>query len=317
MKKCYSEKEWQTCNWKKVLTVKHNYTGPEFSWVAMTDLLWGRCFVVSKGAQLVFGMSFQTVLMRFAKQNGKNSASEVEGASIQTLGEHFTQIPMPEFQNLGGFWIFLKSGEGVVVPPMTMVGHVNAGLLEHPPASHADLANVTPGDFLEPWLCLSWYLVLFYFPPMVLKLLLNLCHIAVYLIPIVGSMKDFPVLTREQLENFDFGAMDETMKLYSGEQFSKALRKLSSARSMVKHLQQNLVKAEVPPSTCDDHDSESKQAKPVAPVPAEGDESTRVEDVAEQERIQDQFLILEGKDMLRQLQVILDLATEKTSVTWF
>lgn len=112
---------------------------------------------MSQGAQLIFGMALQTLLMSFSKKNKKSKASEVEGATIKTLVDHFTQISLEEFQDLGGFWIYLREGEGVVVPPMTIIGHVNPGLLEHPPGPGEDLANVTSGDFLEPWLWLYWY----------------------------------------------------------------------------------------------------------------------------------------------------------------
>eukprot|EP00435_Cladocopium_sp_Y103_P037798 s1271_g10.t1 len=148
VKKLYSKEEWESCNWRKVLATRNAYSGPDWTNVCTTEMGWGRCYYVNDGEQLIFGMSLQTLLMSFCKEHGKGVPTDVDGADIETLGEYFAELPVKDLVNLGGFYIHLKKGQGIVIPPLYMVGFVNSFQLRHPPTgemAEETVANAKSG----------------------------------------------------------------------------------------------------------------------------------------------------------------------------
>ena len=137
MKKCYSEEEWLHCNWRRVLGVRNNYTGPGFSGVSLTDMCWGRCYFINQGEQLIFGLPAATLLMSYCQQNQKNAVEDIPGADIEELGKHMTSLPYAKLMELGGFFLYARAGQGVCVPPMYMIGNVNAYHLAQPLSGEA------------------------------------------------------------------------------------------------------------------------------------------------------------------------------------
>lgn len=126
------------------------------------------------------------------------------------------------------------------------------------------------------------------------------------------------MLTRDQLLHFDCDTLSTVAALCKGE-YHKIGRRLKSSESMIKHLQQTMVKSEHP------HDEETSnqskktrtdQAEPVE-VETQNDkthgkktEAQLLQEMHDQEiAVQTEFLATEGKDMLKRLQLLLDLAS--------
>ena len=66
---------------------------------------------------------------------------------------------MDEFQELGGSYIYLKSGQGVVIPPLRMIGQLNAFNLENCPSEGESEINADILDSrLSQHVGLSWSL---------------------------------------------------------------------------------------------------------------------------------------------------------------
>eukprot|EP00438_Fugacium_kawagutii_P009642 Skav214991 [mRNA] locus=scaffold508:451724:454658:+ [translate_table: standard] len=154
--------------------------------------------------------------------------------------------------------------------------------------------------------------------------------------------EDFPILTKEQLVDFDFDTMSLVMGLCEQPKFVKILRKLKSGMAMIKHLQNLLVKSETQTQT--DHqknEADKNEAQPVdvgqtagheERVPPESrtaEENKSADDEAEKTGNDDAqktgdddaekasgddlalaFLQSEGKAVLQELQHLVDFASE-------
>ena len=145
IKKLYSKEDWESCNWRRVLATRKAYSGPDWTQVGVTERGWGGCYYVNDGEQLLFGVSLQTLLMSFSKSHGKGSPVDVDGADIEMLGDYFSELPVQDLVGMGGFYIHLKKGQGIVIPPLYIVGFVNSFQLRHPPmgeAAEETVANV-------------------------------------------------------------------------------------------------------------------------------------------------------------------------------
>ena len=149
VKRLYSEEEWTTCNWRKILAVRNSYSGSEYSIACISDLGWGRGIFMNNGETFIFGLPLQTLLMSFCKAHGKSNIEDIPEANLASLGDFFSKIPCQVFMEMGGFHMYARKGQGIVIPPMFMVGFINAFLFDNP--FTAEMAGVTPGDILVPW----------------------------------------------------------------------------------------------------------------------------------------------------------------------
>lgn len=147
IKKLYSKEEWESCNWRKVLATRNAYSGPDWTQVGVSELGWGRCYYVNDGEQLIFGASVQTLLMSFCKSHGKGLPTDVDGADIEMLGDYFSELPVKELVDMCGFYMHLKKGQGIVIPPLYIVGFVNSFQLRNPPTG--EIAEETVANVLD------------------------------------------------------------------------------------------------------------------------------------------------------------------------
>lgn len=66
-----------------------------------------------------------------AKHTGLTTSS-IPG--ISELAGFFVSITIDEFKEMGGSYIYLKAGQGILIPPLYMVGTLGAFHLEHGPS---------------------------------------------------------------------------------------------------------------------------------------------------------------------------------------
>ena len=130
-----------------MLRPRHQYSGPTYEWVGCTEHGWGRCTMVLSGERLVCGLPLQTCLMSLADQK-KIPMSSVK--DIQDVASHFVDIPYEKFMELGGSYIYLRAGQGVVIPPLYMVGHLNGLNLEFCPTTDT-VSDGLAADVVEPF----------------------------------------------------------------------------------------------------------------------------------------------------------------------
>ena len=149
VKRLYTEEEWNTCNWRKILATRNSYSGSEYSIACISDLSWGRAMFMNNGETFIFGLPLQTLLMSFCKTHEKSNVQDIPEADLASLGDFFSKIPIPAFMEMGGFYMYARKGQGIVIPPMFMVGFINAFLFDNPP--NPEMAGITPGDILVPW----------------------------------------------------------------------------------------------------------------------------------------------------------------------
>ena len=74
--------------------------------------------------------------------------------------------------------------------------------------------------------------------------------------------QEFPVLGREHVTSFDIETMTELMEM-CGENYHKVHKKWKSGLSMIKHLQQDIVKSEQIPQGSVQRDHDETNAQPV------------------------------------------------------
>lgn len=129
----------------KRLSPKNHYTGPDYKWIGLPELCWARCTFVNAGQFLMYGMPLQACLMLMCQKHKLSDASKIE--NIHDVANFLVDLPMESLLHNGGFYIYLRSGEGVVVPPMYMIVQVNAGLLEDGPP----LRGRATAEFVETW----------------------------------------------------------------------------------------------------------------------------------------------------------------------
>lgn len=103
--------------------------------------------MVLSGERLVCGLPLQTCLMSLADQK-KIPVSSVK--DIEDVANHFVEIPHEKFIELGGSYIYLRAGQGVVIPPLHMIGHLNGLNLEFCPTDYK-LSDSLAADIVEPF----------------------------------------------------------------------------------------------------------------------------------------------------------------------
>ena len=144
IKKMFKDKEWVGGPILKMLRMRNQYAGPGFHWVGMTEHGWGKCVFVNNGDRFVFGMPMSTCLASMA------AATKGQVPDISALAEHFVALSPEQIISLGGFYIYLRQGQGVVIPPAYMVGMLGAFNMSSVPIDDTDLI---PSDVTEPRLC--------------------------------------------------------------------------------------------------------------------------------------------------------------------
>lgn len=91
--------------------------------------------------------------MSFAKKFGKSRPIDVPGSDLCMLAEHLHQIPVGELVKMGGFYMYAKEGQGIILPPLHLVAFVNPFQLNNPPCG--EVAGETVAHVLESRLCFS------------------------------------------------------------------------------------------------------------------------------------------------------------------
>lgn len=105
--------------YKSYFEGKNQYTGPEYTWCGMAKLLWGKCEFVLRGERLTCGIPlsfFDDVLDN--------------GGSMGECVEKFKPMTREDIVDAGGFWAYLRAGQGIIIPPGYWIIHVNLGSLE-------------------------------------------------------------------------------------------------------------------------------------------------------------------------------------------
>ena len=150
--------------------------------------------------------------------------------------------------------------------------------------------------------------------------------------------EEFPVLSREHVISFDIETMTTLMEM-CGEAYHKVHKKWKSGLSMVKHLQQDIVKSEQDPHGSEQPGSGETIAEPVGVETREGHEdhtakldpvtetktipktNETLEETLQQEHdkgqdLQIEFLATEGKSLLKDIQILVDLSSARVTGLW-
>lgn len=144
LKKLLKEGAWEDSEWCKMLRVRMQYSGPSYEWVGVTEHGWGKVLFVNNGERLVFGLPMQTCLMAMAEKEKVTISSITD---ITALAKFFVSIKPQKLTEMGGFYIYLRQGQGIVIPPMYHIGMLNSFRLETCPTGDACLI---PADIVEP-----------------------------------------------------------------------------------------------------------------------------------------------------------------------
>ena len=132
VKKIYPEEtDWLESSWRRMLRPRNQYSGPSYEWVGTTEHGLGKCFFVNSGERFVTAMPMQTVLMSMEKHTGL-AISSIPG--ISEVASFFVSLTIDEFKEIGGSYIYLKAGQGILIPPLYMVGMLGAFQLENGPS---------------------------------------------------------------------------------------------------------------------------------------------------------------------------------------
>ena len=165
--------------------------------------------------------------------------------------------------------------------------------------------------------------------------------------------EEFPVLSREHVISFDIETMTTLMEM-CGEAYHKVHKKWKSGLSMVKHLQQDIVKSEQDPQgteqpgsetvaepvgieTREGHDDRATKLDPVGVTADERHEERNpeveietktvpknnktLEETLRQEHdkgqdLQVEFLATEGKNLLKDIQILVDVSSARVTGLW-
>ena len=131
------------------------YSGPSYQWVGVTEHGWGKVLFVNNGERLVFGLPMQTCLMAMAEKE-KIAISSI--TDITALAKFFVSFKPKTLVEMGGFYIYLRQGQGIVIPPMYQIGILNAFNLDTCPTGDA---CVIPADIVESCWSLYWLCILY------------------------------------------------------------------------------------------------------------------------------------------------------------
>ena len=145
IKDSLEDKQWADSSWLKLLRARNQYSGPSYEWVGVTEHGWGKCIHVNSGERLVFGLPFATCIQGMCDELGGHE----QIGDINHVASYFVSLPQKALVDFGGFYIYLRAGQGIVIPPLYMVGMLNAFNLMTGPNPEP---CTTTADVVEPCL---------------------------------------------------------------------------------------------------------------------------------------------------------------------
>ena len=102
---------------------------------------------MNSGESLIFGMPIQTCLMLVCQHQNLKDVNAIK--DISAVADFLSFLPADDVIKNGGFYIRAKSGQGVVAPPLYMIGQMNGGILRN---RKSDWDKDPTADIMELWL---------------------------------------------------------------------------------------------------------------------------------------------------------------------
>ena len=115
---------WDKNLFAKWLAPRNHYTGPEYRWVGLGELTWGKVIFINSGMRLIFGMPINTCVMLMCKIHNFKDDSGV--TDINDVASFLIHLKPEVLLAHGGFFIIAKAGEGVVIPPLYIIAQSNS-----------------------------------------------------------------------------------------------------------------------------------------------------------------------------------------------
>ena len=114
--------DYSTSDYLKMLQGRLQHTGPEFSWCGLGKLFWGKMICILSGERITAGIPIS------------HFAGEIEGgATSGDVHGKFTSMSRDDVIKAGGFWAYLRTGQGIIIPPAYIIMDINRGAMDFTP----------------------------------------------------------------------------------------------------------------------------------------------------------------------------------------
>jgi hypothetical protein len=95
--------DYPTSEYIKMLQGRLQYTGPEFTWCGLGKLFWGKMVCILSGERITAGIPIS------------HFVGDIEGgANFGDINTKFTRMSRDDVVKAGGFWAYLRQGQGIV-----------------------------------------------------------------------------------------------------------------------------------------------------------------------------------------------------------
>ena len=103
-----------------MLQARLQYTGPEFSWCGLGKLFWGKMVCVLSGERITAGIPIS------------HFVGDIDGgATFGDLNTKFASMSRDDVVKAGGFWAYLRQGQGIIIPPAYIIMDINRGAMDY------------------------------------------------------------------------------------------------------------------------------------------------------------------------------------------
>lgn len=126
-------------DWCKFFRAKNLYTGPEFAWSGLAKIFWGKFEYVAGGEKITAGVP----LTHFT--------ADIEGgADFGAIAQKLTTMSREDIVAAGGFWVYLRANQGIIIPPASLIMNMNRGAMNIPDGAEDDEIAQASCDYLVP-----------------------------------------------------------------------------------------------------------------------------------------------------------------------